>query len=322
MAELTEKCHLLHFGGVFERFLLALSGGTMNERPRPGLESRLSLIADLGGVFAFISCVVAACLSGATFVISSFSEHKAFGLGVGLGLFAGVIISLLITTWFVVNRQVLRGYRILEATYDYRIAESESGVLRHSQLVKITIQATRIGVRYFNNKYNWTGHGPTQIRVVSRGHTLLGEAAEGEWKRYVVHLGRELRRNGKTTIMVEQELSDVGRRFQPFISKYIDERLKHLSLRVTVPSSRAPNAAHVSVLHGPPPDDREVDGHDVTFLADGDRNVFYEWQVHRPKHGRRYKMSWAGEHWTVINLNQEHSTVAAMGDPTSADALD
>jgi len=207
--------------------------------------------------------------------------------------FLGSLGTALTFVWFLVRRptarRLLRGYRWIRAEYCYSIDSQNTSV--HAQRIRITLEAIRPGVNYFENRYLWSGRGDEGgPEVVSSGHRLQGSAwRRGVWNHYYVHLGRSLAVGEREDVEILQRLHDTGGAFEPFLAKTILEPVDYLILRVLLPHQLLPRKINVTEGSSAVPTDVVVK--QLPFSFDADTGEIRA-EIPSPVFLHRYEIRW------------------------------
>jgi len=231
---------------------------------------------------------------GSTFVATailwflSFEKLSLLFVGMFLGSLVTGVISVVLYLRISFTKWLVHGYRWISAEYVYQIDANDKQ--RHTQTIKICIEAIRPNVDIFENRYLWSGRGNEDVQVLSPQHTLQGSVRRHQvWKYYYVHLGHGLAKGERTNITVCQQLYDEENLFESFLGKAVAEPIGHLTLRVLLPTRRPPTKVENIEQLGPPPIDR-VAAKTVSSCdaATGE----CRWDISNPVLGRRYVIRW------------------------------
>jgi hypothetical protein len=219
--------------------------------------------------------------------------------------------------WFAARvRLAVNDYSWESADYTYRFDPEDP--LHHVQVARITIRANRHNVQLFRNRYWWTGVGDSQLRVRSPQHRLLADIVRDAWHYYYVLLEQALSKGGRTTVVVEHDLYDKDRMFQPMITKDVSEALVGLTMRVVFPAQMRPRKVLAAELV------RSRDRH-VYWQILKEREITVDdatgevvFSVDRPRLGRRYRILWTWTGYPTAGIDPRPD----RRDPDSPEALD
>jgi hypothetical protein len=196
--------------------------------------------------------------------------------------------------WRVARRRLtVNDYSWESADYTYRIDPDDP--LHHVQIAKIVIRANRHNVQLFRSRYWWTGVGQSRLKVLSPQHRLVADFVRDAWHYYYILLEQALSKGGRTAVVVEHDLYDADRMFQPMISKDVSEAVVALTIRVVFPPHLRPRKVLAAELSRSR--DRDVYWQTVREkeipVDDATGEVVFS--PGRPRLGRRYRLAWT---WT------------------------
>jgi hypothetical protein len=252
----------------------------------------LALVADAAGAWVVVLAIASTSAAVAAWISTIFAHHLK-NISVPLSTFSiGLLVGILARTlpiWQGPSRWVIRGYRYVQAEYIYEIDARD--VQRHSQTIRLMIEAIRPGVAIFELRYRWTGTGTEHTpEVLSANHHLLGTVLRTkDWRHYFVHLGRELEIGEREEVITRQEFRDERNDFLPFLGKVIKDPINSLTLRVLVPRQLRPTGVVFRELRS------DIEGADILREEGGtwDQHTHeMKWQIPAPRFGRYYEISW------------------------------
>jgi hypothetical protein len=209
------------------------------------------------------------------------SVAVAFAVGLTLGVAS-------VTLFAIRSSQVLtRGYRLRKSEHVYEVLSTPD---HYRHRVVFDIEVTRPYVNTVEYRYRWSGGGDHQHLTCTGGRLLGPVLAEG-YRYHYIALGRDLLPGDKREIVLQHDLVDTAKTFQPYLATTVKESIDRLILRVKFPEETNWDDQKASItavrqlgLGGP------VKGNLVPTFDDLHKEAAVV--VQRPKFGSTYLIRW------------------------------
>lgn len=209
----------------------------------------------------------------------------AFALGGALG------------TWLTRIHVGEQPYSWESAHFTYSFDEVDP--LRHTQTTVVEIRARRNDVRFFLNRFSWTGSGNHKLSLKGDAHQLIFDRYRTPgWRSYYVLFDQPLRRNERATIELRHDMHDTSRTFLPVLSKVVSHPISHLTLRIVFPKVLRPNritAAESRRARRAPHEWLTIRNLELSVQEASDSLCYVNWEVDSPVTGHDYRITWS---WT------------------------
>ncbi len=253
------------------------------------VSSWIAAVKNFGSLVAGLSFII----SGISWVIanSGFPLWVRFGaVAVGSVTFAAPCGALLHRYVFR-RKEVPLGYRWKSATYTYSFDAADRR--RQIQDITVEVQSRRSALTIFANKFHWTGSGTKpEIQLTSPDQILLIDPGMlyDNWQFYYVHFRKPLGFGEIADVTVKQSLFDERGTFRPVLSKYVQDDMESLTLRVLFGDHMPPRDKVEAVIRSSIMGDERIRGHGELEYDEATKSV--KFAIGSPRRGQTYAIEW------------------------------
>lgn len=181
---------------------------------------------------------------------------------------------------------------LAQQEFDFEILEKAVSYECHNRTAisyrrRYKLRALRDGLDTYKDKFHWTGAEVPSVKSNTRGHVVTLTVKRNIWQLFDIRFDRALTKGGEIETEVLWEVTDTAKRSVPFISIWVEEPTKVLTLRVAFPSDLG--------IYDVVRESSYSLGAKVpysTVAAKTDDHGVHTWQVPEPKLLHSYALNW------------------------------